>query len=133
MFSVEKRIDFALSTRYYIHFSLPWEYLPEGWTRRRSRPHVGGDVKQPLGKSLWILFTVGWYVALSLLLPTGIGYWLDNYITHTAPILTLVGFGLGTLLAFGGLYRILMRFAAENKVQEPTKKENSSKGDKGAT
>jgi len=73
---------------------------------------------RPLG----FLLTVGWYVALSLVIPTGIGFWLDRpdkFDSH--PLLTLIGFGLGTVVAFYGLYRMLRRFYAEQKEQEQRK------------
>lgn len=70
-------------------------------------------------KPLWFLFSIGWYVALSVAIPTGIGFWLDrpdNFDTH--PLYTLIGFGLGTIIAFYGLYRMLRRFYLEQKAQE---------------
>jgi hypothetical protein len=79
--------------------------------------------KKPTSKEwarpLWLVFNVGWYVALSLVIPTVIGYWLDTPGRfNTRPVLTLVGFGIGTVLAFYGLYRILRRFYMEQKEQE---------------
>jgi hypothetical protein len=73
-------------------------------------------------KPFWFLFTIGWYVALSLIVPTGIGFWLDSpdkFDTH--PLLTLVGFGLGTVIAFYSLYVMLRRFYREQKEQEKGK------------
>ena len=73
-------------------------------------------------RPLWFLFTVGWYVALSLVIPTGIGYWLDRpqrFDTH--PLYTLVGFGIGTVIALYGLYRMLRRFYIEQRGQEKDK------------
>ena len=73
-------------------------------------------------RPLWFLFTVGWYVALSLVIPTGIGYWLDRpqgFDTH--PLYTLVGFGIGTVIAFYGLYRMLRRFYTEQRGREKDK------------
>lgn len=70
-------------------------------------------------KPLWFLFTVGWYVALSVAIPTVIGWWLDRpdkFDSH--PLFTLIGFGLGTVIAFYGLYRMLRRFYIEQKGQE---------------
>ena len=67
---------------------------------------------RPLG----LLFTTGWYVALSIALPTLIGYWLDlPGQFNTSPLLAFIGFGLGTIIAFYGLYRILLRFYKEQK------------------
>jgi len=73
-------------------------------------------------RPIWFLFTVGWYVALSLVIPTIIGYWLDrpqNFSTH--PLYTLIGFGMGTVIAFYGLYQMLRRFYREQKEQEKGK------------
>jgi hypothetical protein len=74
-------------------------------------------------RPLWFLFTIGWYVALSLVIPTGIGYWLDRpqrFDTH--PLYTLIGFGIGTVIAFYGLYRMLRRFYIEQRGQEKNRK-----------
>ncbi len=67
------------------------------------------DWVRPLG----FLFVVGWYVALSIVIPSGVGYWLDTSVFNTTPLYTLVGLGFGTLVAFFGLYRMLHRFQAE--------------------
>jgi len=69
-------------------------------------------------RPLWFLFTVGWYVALSVVIPTLIGVWLDNPSRfNTRPLYTLIGFLLGTVIAFYGLYRMLRRFSKEQKDQ----------------
>ena len=65
---------------------------------------------------LRFLFTVGWYVALSLIIPVGIGYWLDNRFDKQ-PLLTLIGLGIGTVIAFYGLFRMLRRYIAEQEEQ----------------
>ena len=73
-------------------------------------------------KPLWLILNVGWYVALSLIIPTAIGYWLDHperFDTH--PLYTLVGFGIGTVIAFYGLYRMLRRFYTEQRGREKDK------------
>lgn len=73
-------------------------------------------------RPLWLIFNVGWYVALGLVIPTGIGWWLDRpdrFDTH--PLFTLIGFGTGTVIAFYGLYRMLRRFYIEQKQQEEDK------------
>ena len=70
-------------------------------------------------RPLWFLFSIGWYVALSLVIPTVIGFWLDRpekFDTH--PLFTLIGFGVGTVVAFYGLYRMLRQFLAEQKERE---------------
>jgi hypothetical protein len=87
-----------------------------------EQPKPARPTSSEWARPLWLVFNIGWYVALSLVIPTGIGYWFDRpekFNTH--PILTLVGFGVGTGLAFYGLYRILRRFYLEQKEQEKVK------------
>ncbi len=75
-------------------------------------------------RPLWLVFNVGWYVALSVLIPTLIGYWLDRpERLNTRPLYTLIGFGIGTILMFFGVYKILRRFYLEQKEQEKRLKE----------
>lgn len=74
-------------------------------------------------RPLSFLFIVGWYVALSLVIPTAIGIWLDRpdrFDSH--PLLTLIGFGVGTVVAFYGLYRMLRRFYTEQKEEQNLKR-----------
>jgi hypothetical protein len=73
---------------------------------------------RPLG----FLVAVGWYVALSLVIPTLIGYWLDSpgrFNTH--PLFTLIGFVLGGVIAFYGLYRMMRQFYREQKEPDKSK------------
>jgi len=80
-----------------------------------------GDQKE-WAAPLRVLLTVGWYVSLSLMIPVGIGYWLDRpEMSNKAPLFTLIGLGAGTFIAFFGLIRILLRYQAE---QETRRKEN---------
>jgi hypothetical protein len=77
-------------------------------------------------KPLWLLFTVGWYVVLSVLIPTGIGFWLDQPKQfNSRPLYTLIGFGFGTVVAFYGLYRMLRQFYNEQKEQKKSKESNN--------
>jgi len=76
---------------------------------------------RPLG----FLFTIGWFMALSLLIPTGIGYWLDRGVFNSTPLYTLIGLGVGTVIAFAGLIRMLRRFQAQQNNQDKTKKEDT--------
>ncbi len=70
-------------------------------------------------RPLWFLFTVGWYVVLSLIIPTLIGHWLDSPERFgTRPLYTLIGFFLGSVIAFYGLYRMLRQFYKEQKEQD---------------
>ena len=69
-------------------------------------------------RPLWFLFTVGWYVALSVAIPTVIGFWLDRpdrFDSH--PLFALIGFGTGTVIAFYGFYLMLRRFYKEQQEQ----------------
>ena len=76
---------------------------------------------------LRLLLSVGWYVALSLMIPVGIGYWLDRpEMLNKAPLWTFIGLGVGTFIAFFGLIRILLRYQAEQeelRKTEPKKTE----------
>ena len=53
------------------------------------------------------LVGVGWYIAICIGLGIGVGFWLDR-VAGTGPLLTLVGLGFGLLLAFFGVYRMLL-------------------------
>ena len=67
-------------------------------------------------RPLQFLLTIGWYVALSLIIPVAIGYWLDRPgRLNKAPLFTLIGLGLGTFIAFFGLFKMLMRFKKEQE------------------
>lgn len=75
-----------------------------------------------------MLVTVGWYVALSLIVPVGIGYWLDQpNMLGKHPLFTFIGLGVGTLIAFVGLIQMLLRYQAE---QEKVRKAEENKGKK---
>ncbi len=75
-------------------------------------------------RPLQFLLTVGWYVALSLIIPVGIGYWLDQPdVFNKSPLFTLIGLGLGTFVAFFGLFKMLVRYQAE---QEKIRKGNNN-------
>ncbi|OGO14426.1 MAG: hypothetical protein A2Z02_06225 [Chloroflexi bacterium RBG_16_48_7] len=66
----------------------------------------------PLG----FLFTVGWYVVLSLIIPTGIGFWLDQpQQFNSRPLYTLIGLAAGTVIAFFGLVQMLRQFYKKQK------------------
>jgi len=77
-------------------------------------------------RPFWFLFTIGWYVAISIVLPTGIGFWVDRpERLDSHPLFTLVGFGIGTVIAFYGLYRMLRQFQAEQEAEK--KKQNNNR------
>jgi ATP synthase protein I len=50
---------------------------------------------------------VGWFIAISILLGVWGGLWLDAKL-GTAPIMVIVGLILGLLVAFYGVYRMLI-------------------------
>jgi len=67
-------------------------------------------------RPLQFLLTVGWYVAFSLIIPVAIGYWLDRPdVLDKRPLFILIGLGVGTFLAFFGLFKMLMRFKKEQE------------------
>jgi hypothetical protein len=73
---------------------------------------------------LWFLFTIGWFVALSVIIPSLIGYWLDQPEQfNSKPLYTLIGFGMGSVIAFWGLFRMLRRYYLEQKQTKDSKKE----------
>jgi len=61
------------------------------------------------------LLIVGFYVPLSLLIPTGIGLWLDRKIFHEFPLCTLIGLGIGTIVMVYGVYQMVRPFLKEDK------------------
>jgi zinc transporter ZupT len=71
------------------------------------------------------LLAVGFYVPLSLLMPTGIGFWLDQRAGNGFPAYTLIGLGIGTAIMVYGLYRMVRPFLKETTGE--TKEEEKSK------
>jgi F0F1-type ATP synthase assembly protein I len=73
-------------------------------------------------RPLQFLLTIGWYVALSLIIPVGIGYWLDSpRMFDKQPLFTLIGLGVGTVAAFFGLVKMLIRFQTEQEKKNNNK------------
>ena len=62
------------------------------------------------------LLVVGFYVPLSLLIPTGIGLWLDRKVFHEFPLCTLIGLGIGTVIMVYGVYQMVRPFLKEAKM-----------------
>lgn len=63
-------------------------------------------------------------MALSLIIPVGIGFWLDSpKMFNKQPLFTFVGLGVGTVMAFFGLIKMLLRYQAE---QEKLRKNNNT-------
>ena len=65
-------------------------------------------------------------MALSLIIPVGIGYWLDRpEVFNKRPLFTLIGLGFGTVVAFFGLFRMLLRYQADQEEQRKNKNKQS--------
>jgi ATP synthase protein I len=68
---------------------------------------------QPQGKSGWTnllgLIGLGWYVAACIVLGILGGVWLDGKL-NSRPLLTLIGLFLGLIVAFYGVYRMILPF-----------------------
>ena len=60
------------------------------------------------------LLVVGFYVAFSLLIPTGIGFWLGRRLGHEV-MFPVIGLGVGTLIMVYGVYRMMRPFLQEAK------------------
>ena len=65
------------------------------------------------------LVGVGWYVATSIIVGLFGGLWLDRKL-DTLPVFTLTGVVLGTVLAFYGMYKMVLPLL-NNKEQGPGK------------
>jgi hypothetical protein len=75
-------------------------------------------------RPLQFLLTIGWYVALSLIIPVAIGYWLDApTMFDKRPLFTFIGLGVGTFVAFFGLFKMLVRYQAEQEKQRKNSNE----------
>ncbi len=61
------------------------------------------------------ILIVGFYVAFSLLIPTGIGLWFDKKASHAFPLFTLIGLAVGTTVMIYGVYRMVRPFLQEAK------------------
>ena len=83
--------------------------------------HIEGVLREWV-RPFQFLLTIGWYVALSLIIPSGIGYWLDRpEMWNKQPLFTLIGLGIGTVVAFVGLFRMLRRFKTEQDASTKNK------------
>ena len=62
-------------------------------------------------------------MALSLIIPVAVGYWLDRPgMFNKSPLFALIGLAAGTVIAFGGLIRMLLRYQAEQEELRKNKK-----------
>ena len=53
------------------------------------------------------LVGVGWYVAVCIIGGLGVGLWLDRKL-DMVPVFTLAGILLGTVVAFYGIYKLVL-------------------------
>ena len=53
------------------------------------------------------LVGVGWYVAVCIIGGLGVGLWLDRKL-DMVPVFTLAGILLGTVVAFYGVYKLVL-------------------------
>ena len=61
------------------------------------------------------LMIVGFYVPLSMLIPTGLGFWLDRKASHGFPLYTIIGLGVGTVIMVYGVYRMVRPFLQQSE------------------
>ncbi len=66
---------------------------------------------------------IGWHIAISLLLGTLGGLWLDSYLDDF-PLFTLIGLTLGLAVAMGGLYLLIRPLMKENNKIDTDKEDN---------
>ncbi|MCD6567165.1 MAG: hypothetical protein J7K94_00255 [Dehalococcoidia bacterium] len=60
------------------------------------------------------LVVVGLFVALCLLIPTGVGFWLGREMAHKI-MFPLIGLGVGSLVMIYGVYRMVKPFLQETR------------------
>ncbi|MDP7109365.1 MAG: AtpZ/AtpI family protein [Dehalococcoidales bacterium] len=53
------------------------------------------------------LLGMGWYVGICIVLGVFGGLWLDSKL-HTRPVLVIIGLLLGIIVAFYGVYRMIL-------------------------
>jgi F0F1-type ATP synthase assembly protein I len=61
--------------------------------------------------SRWVaaarLLGVGWFIGICIILGVVGGLWIDNKF-NTSPVLVIVGLILGVIIAFYGVYRMIL-------------------------
>ena len=60
---------------------------------------------------------VGWFIAVSILLGVLGGHWLDDKL-GTAPLMVIAGLILGLIVAFYGVYRMLLPLMRSKRDEE---------------
>ena len=59
------------------------------------------------------LLGLGWYIGLSIFFGVGGGVWLDRHL-HTRALFTLLGVVVGSVVAFYGVYRMVLPLMRDN-------------------
>ncbi len=76
---------------------------------------VGGEV---IGMGRWAaalrLVGVGFYISGLIVLGVVVGLWLDNTL-DTGPVFVIIGLLLGIVLAFYGVYRVILSLMSEKQ------------------
>jgi len=63
------------------------------------------------------LIGVGWFIGISILLGVLAGLWLDGKF-NTKPLFVIVGLILGVVIAFYGVYRMLLPLLSNKQNEE---------------
>jgi F0F1-type ATP synthase assembly protein I len=63
------------------------------------------------------LIGVGWFIGISILLGVLAGLWLDGKFS-TKPLFVIVGLILGVVIAFYGVYRMLLPLLSNKQNEE---------------
>jgi F0F1-type ATP synthase assembly protein I len=90
------------------------EKPPEKGTGKKPGEGASEKAWQETVVLLARLSGIGWYVAGSIGLGVGGGWFLDRQL-NTRPVFTLIGLGLGVLAAFTGMIRLLNQFGKKRQ------------------
>lgn len=61
------------------------------------------------------MLLVGFYVSFSLVIPTGVGFWVDQQTPQEFPFWTFLGLALGTAIMIFGVYRMVRPYLEDAK------------------
>ena len=75
-------------------------------------------VGEVIGMGRWVaalrLVGVGFYISGLIVLGVVVGLWLDNTL-DTGPVFVIIGLLLGIVLAFYGVYRVILSLMSEKQ------------------
>jgi len=66
------------------------------------------DYMKEMWKDLWYYSSLSFSIALSIVIGTGAGYWLDTHYV-TTPVWTLIGMFLGICAGFSNIYKAMKK------------------------